>query len=374
MAQTLVGLDIGTSGVRAAELVLGRRRTTLRKYASVPLEQGVVRAGGVVDPDALTEALKALWSQGKFGTRNVVLGIANASVLVRQMDLDWMPPADFRKALRYQVEDALPIPVDDANLDYHLLEELEVETESGTPRKVARVLLVAAAREMVDGFVEATHRAGLRTVGVDLLPFALVRARTPVRDETATEVEAIVDIGADTVAVVVHSGGAPRYVRMLAGMGGDTITQAVQQRYDWSWEDAERTKIVVGLPGHARPDPAQLDAFPTRSDGSDHPAQEIVLSAVQGLVAEISTTLDYYRGSTTETPGAEGSADVTRVLLAGSGARLAGLPELLEERLGLPVEALSVLDHVRRPRRLRLLDEDADALVVPTGLCVGASR
>lgn len=376
MARTLVGLDIGSSGVRAAEFTSGRRKVTLRKYASVPLAQGVVRAGAVVDPDALVAALKELWSRGKFGTKSVALGIANAGVLVRQMDLDWMPPADFGKALRYQVEDALPIPVDDANLDYHLLDELDLADEGKEPRRIARVLLVAAARDTVDGFVEATHRAGLRAVSVDIVPFALVRARTASRSEGPAGVEAIVDIGADTVTVVVHAGGVPRYVRMVPGVGGEPLTQAVMQRYDWTWEDAERTKIFVGLPGHAQLDSAQLETLGPRSEGLDHAAQKVVAAAVEGLVAEISTTLEYYRGSVPDsmTADEEGqSQDVVRVLLAGSGSRLGGLRELLEERLGAPVELLALHDQVRTPRRA-LGDADLASLAVPAGLCVGVGR
>lgn len=366
MARTLVGLDIGSSGLRAAEFVLGRRKATLRKFASVALPQGVVRAGVVVDPDALTEALKELWSEGKFGTKTVALGIANTSVLVRQMDLDWMPAADFRKALRYQVEDAVPIPVDDANLDYHLLEEVEVAGEGEEPRKIARVLLVAAAREMVDGFVEATHRAGLRTVSVDIVPFALIRATAPAvaaPGEEDVRTEAIVDIGADTVTVVVHEGGQPRYVRMVPNLGGDVITEAVRQRYDWTWDEAERTKVVVGLPGHS-----SLKPEGERADGLEHPAQQVIASEAESLVSEIVTTLHYIRGADADTPS------LSRVLLAGSGAMLGGLGEMLERRLEIPVEPLTFLDRVKTPRRLRLDEADERALVIPAGLCLGAAR
>src|SRR3954452_15055281 len=141
MARTLVGLDICRTGVRAAELVAGPRRPTLRRFASVPLPTGVVRAGIVVDGEALAEALKELWATGKFGSKEVRLGIANSGVMVRQMVLDWMPPAAFRQALRYQAQDALPIPVDDATLDYHLLEELELTEGDAERRRVARILL-----------------------------------------------------------------------------------------------------------------------------------------------------------------------------------------------------------------------------------------
>src|SRR5687768_2725466 len=219
MARTVVGLDIGSSGIRAAEFAPGKRAPSLRKFATVDLPPGAVRAGAVTVPDAVAEAFRTLWSQGQFGTKAVALGLANASILVRQMDLDWMPPADFRKALRYQVEDALPMPVDDANLDFHLLEELEVPGEGEETRRISRVLLVAAARDMVDGFVDAVHRAGLRPVSVDIVPFALVRATHVRGADPESAAEAIVDIGFDTVKVVVHRSGQPQYVRMIPGLG-----------------------------------------------------------------------------------------------------------------------------------------------------------
>ena len=377
MARTLVGLDIGSTGVRAAEFVPGRRRSTLRRFASVPLAPGIVRAGTVVDGEALAEALKTLWASARFGTKEVRLGLANSGVMVRQMVLDWMPPADFRQALRYQVQDALPMPVDDANLDYHLLEELELAEQNGDPRRVARILLVAAAREVVDPFVEAARRAGLRTAGVDLLPFALVRARTPGGLDPAGEAEAIVDIGADVVSVVVHAGGVPRYVRIIPGVGGDSITQAVQHSYQWSWEDAERTKVFVGLPGHAQLDDSQRATVAPRSDGLDHPAQQVVATAAATLVTELGTTLDFYRASSSESAaagGAERPTEVARVLVTGSGARLGGLRELLEGRLGIPVERFDVMAHVKANRGSGLAPEDETALAVAAGLCAGANR
>lgn len=373
MPRTLVGLDIGSTGVRAAELVPGRRRTTLRRFARVPLEPGVVRAGTVVDPEALTRALRELWSRGRFGTREVTLGLASAGVLVRQLDLDWMPPDDFRRALRYQVQDVLPFSVDEANLDHHLLEDLTVTQEDGTTRRIARILLVAATREVVDAFVAAAREAGLRPQGVDLLPFALLRSRTATMESGADLVpvtEAIVDIGADVVSVVVHTAGVPRYVRMIAGVGGDSVTRAVQERYDWTWQDAERTKTYVGLPGHAHLDPSQRETVAPRTDGLDHAAQQVVATAAARLADEIVTTLAYHRDSAVEA----GGAPVGRVLLAGAGSLLSGFDQYLAERLGVPVSRLDVRARMRTPARVRLDDPDPAALAVPAGLCVGAGR
>lgn len=375
MARTVVGVDIGSTGVRAAELVPGRRRSTLRRFASVPLDPGVVREGAVVDGQALSAALRELWAVGKFGTKDVRLGVANAGVMVRQMVLDWMPPDDFRKALRYQVQDVLPMPVDDANLDYHLIDEVEVADENDEPRRMLRVMLVAAAREVVDPFVQAARGAGLRSQGVDLLPFALVRARTPLGVSGEGETEAIVDIGSDVVSVVVHTGGVPRFVRIVPGLGGGTITRAVQEEYSWSWEDAERTKMYVGLPGHASLDESQRQATTGPVDGYDHPAQRVVAASAATLVGEIATTLDFFRASADEAaaPG-EVRTDVSGVVLSGSAARLAGLRELLEERLGTPVSHFDVRPIVKGSRTSRITPDEESALTVAAGLCAGAGR
>lgn len=352
MTRTVVGLDIGSSAVRAVELRQGRR-PSLHRSASVELPAGTVKAGVLADPAALTETLETLWSRGRFTTKTVVLGLANDHVLVRQMDLDWMQPADFRKALRYQVADALPMPVDEANLDYHLLEEIETG-EPGTEeaRKTARVMLVAAGREMVDGFVTAVQAAGLRVVRADLVPFALVRAACAAR--TAEEPEAVVDIGAETTIVVLVQGGQPRSVRMISGLGGATITRALQERYDWTWEDAERTKRVLGLV------PDQEAA-----DQADHPARQVVAEQADVIASEIRTTLQFFAGSITP------AQPLSRLLLTGGGSQLRGLEEMLAERTGVPVEELVPLQPGRRSRGMSAEDTAAYGVAIGLGLGVG---
>lgn len=348
MTRTAVGLDIGSSGIRAVELRPGRR-PALRQNASVELPGGVVKSGVLADAEALTEALRELWDQGRFGSRSVALGLANDNVLVRQMDLEWMPPADFRKALRYQVADALPVPVDEANLDYHLLDEIETEaTETEEARKLARVMLVAAGREMVDGYVHAVEAAGLRVVRADLVPFALVRAAGAC--EPAEREVVVVDIGADMITVALVRDGAPRAVRMISGVGGETVTHALQERYDWAWEDAERTKQVLGMVPGWGPE-AQ----------AEHPARTVVAEKAATLVAEILTTVEFFAGPV-------GERSFSRLLLTGRGSLLRGLDTALADDLGVEVSALAPFGG----RRARDLDAEGWAsYAVATGLCLG---
>ena len=143
--RSAIGLDIGTSGVRAAELSFGKGSVTLEKFGQVALPEGAVRDGEVVDPDAVAAAVKQLWAHTKFSSKKVVIGVANQKVIVRQVDLPWMPVDELKKSLAYQVQDFVPMPVEQAVLDFHPLEELT--GENGT--RVLRGLLVAASRDMV---------------------------------------------------------------------------------------------------------------------------------------------------------------------------------------------------------------------------------
>ena len=133
-----MGLDIGTSGVRAAELSLGKGGATLERFGQVALPPGAVRDGEVVDVDVVAQAIKQLWAQAKFGSKKVVVGVANQKVVVRQVDLPWLPLKELRESLAFQVQDFIPMPVEQAILDFHPLEEFT--SESGA--RMLRVLLV----------------------------------------------------------------------------------------------------------------------------------------------------------------------------------------------------------------------------------------
>jgi type IV pilus assembly protein PilM len=243
--RTAIGLDIGTSGVRAAELSLGKDELTLAKFGQVALPEGAVRDGEVMDVDVVAAKIRQLWSHTRFSSKKVVIGVANSKVIVRQVDLQWLPPKELKAALGYQVQDFIPIPVEQAVLDFLTLEEYT--NESGT--RMLRGLLVAAARDMVMNSVTAVQRAGLQPTMVDLTSFAVLRSlATPTPAVGPEHVEAVVDVGARVTNIVVHAGGVPRFVRILL-MGGEDVTEAVAERMGVAQPQAEALKQDLGLGG-----------------------------------------------------------------------------------------------------------------------------
>ena len=344
----VVGLDIGTSGVRAAQLVLGKRGTTLERFGQVALPAGAVRDGEVVDAPVVAEAIRQLWVQARMSGRKVVIGVANQRVVVRQVDLPWMPVAELRRSLAFQAQDHIPMPVEQAILDVHPLEE-RIDDNGN---RVLRVLLVAAAREMVAGMLEAVRLAGLEPATVDLTSFAVLRSQVTAAGALAVEAEALVDIGASVTNIVVHQGGVPRFVRILL-MGGADVTEAVAERLGVPTGEAEALKRARGLSVVA----AQVDP---------HPVNRAIESTGGALVEEVRGSLDYYLAQ----PGA---VRIGRVVLSGGGSRLTGLSSRLAAATRLPVELAAPLS-VLRLGRTGLTDEQLavvePVVTVPVGLAL----
>ena len=109
-----IGLDIGTNAVRAAEVSFGRGGPVLRRFGQVALPYGTVVAGEVVDVPAVSAALRRLWKEVGYSSRKVVVGVANSRVVARVSELPDMPDADIRSSLQYQVQDLIPIPLEEA--------------------------------------------------------------------------------------------------------------------------------------------------------------------------------------------------------------------------------------------------------------------
>ena len=351
-ARTAVGLDIGTSSVRAAELALGRGGTTLTRFGQVALPEGAVRAGEVVDAEAVTKAIKQLWAQARFTTKKVVLGMANQKVVVRQVDLPWMPLNELRATLHLHVQDFVPMPLEHALLDLHPLEE--VTNEDGA--RLHRVLLVAAAREMVDSTLAAVTGAGLKPTMVDLTSFAVLRSlvKPDVLGLREQEAEALVDVGARVTNIVVHQAGVPRFVRILL-LGGAHLTEAVAERLGISLEEAEAVKQSTGLAALA--------------GGSLGPTAEgrVLESAGEQFIEQVRGSLDYYLAQ-------PGSVRISRLLLSGGGGQLPGLAERLAAATRLPVSHATPLRDLaigKTGLTEEQLDYVAPLATVPVGLALG---
>lgn len=344
MARSLLGLDIGTSGVRAAEISRKTDPPTLGRFSSVPLPRGAVTGGEIAQPDTVAAALRELVRHGRFTVKHTAIGIANQKVVVRQVDMPFMEEVELQGALQFQAQEFIPIPIEDAILDYQVLEE----SLNDNGERVMKVLLVAAQRDMVNAFVSVALEAGLDPAAVDLSPFANLRvlgSTTPLL--ASRESEALIDIGAGVTNVVVHEGGKPRFVRILP-MGGDDITEALASGLSIPWDEAQTVKARVGL---------SPEGGPIATEG----AARLVDQRASAFVDEVRGSVDYYLTQS-------GAARISTIIVTGGGSLLPGLTERLAGALHLPVEEGQPLAHVR----LGKIDQTPDELSQMANACTVA--
>lgn len=322
MARVRIGVDVGSTGVRAAELSVGSEPPALVRAAQVPLSPGAVVDGEVKEPGAVTEAIRELWRRGGFRSKEVTMGVGNQRVVVREVTVPSIPRKELRQSLPFQVGELIPIPMEDAVLDFDVLEEFDQDEG-----RMVRLLVVAAQREMIDTLVQTAVNAKLRPVGVDLVPFALVRAVGTSDglglEEADAGGEAVVDVGADVTNICVHERGVAKFVRILPS-GGHDVTTAIASSLGIPEEQAETLKR--GTPGEGGP-PLET-------------ARQILDSRASVLVDEIRSSFDFYQA---QSPGAR----VSRVLVTGGSSKLPGLLEMIAERVRAQVEPGHAFSKVR---------------------------
>jgi type IV pilus assembly protein PilM len=356
MPRTRIGVDVGSTAVRVAEVAAGDIPVIVRA-AQVPLPPGVVESGEVRQPQTVAEALRELWAKAGVKSKQAYLGVGNQRVVVREVALPWLPEKELRDSLGFQVQEFIPMATDDAVLDFDPLGELD---QGG--RRMVRILLVAAHKPMVNALVEAAVAAKLDPQGIDLTPFAVIRA-VGTGDEgldlDSSGDEAIIDIGAQVTSICVHDRGMTRFVRMLPS-GGRDITLALATGLDVDEVVAERLKRgeqieLQGESGPPLPDPAEI--------------HQLALARAGSFVDEVRSSLEFY---TAQMPNAQ----IGRVLVVGGGSRLDGLLELLQERLPVPVDRGRLFEHAKSEIDLspEASTEAEAVLSVAVGLAIPAWR
>lgn len=348
----VIGLDIGSSAVRAAELEFGsggpagKNPPTLVRFGQVALPVGAVRDGEVVQSVQVSQALRELWAQAKFASKDVVLGVGNQRVVVRDFEMPWMPAAQVKAALPFQVTEALPMAMEDALLDFHATSEVE-----GPQGRTLRGMLVAAQRATVSANVLAVESAGLHPTMVDLNAFALLRSLA--RGELAQGTTAFVDIGASITTVVVAVRGVPRLVRSLPS-GGHNVTGSLASTLKIAPADAEMLKRDIGIGFSVAPEHAE--------------AAEAISTVVRGLVESIRNTFVYYSQSN---PG----AGIDVAVLTGGGSQLPGLGQYLSSSARLQVklgDPLAGLRAAKESQRDALRGHES-LVALPVGLAYGVA-
>lgn len=346
----VVGLDIEAGSIAATEVAVnGSAQVTASAIG--PLDPGAFHEGEVLDPGRLATALKSLFGKNKLG-KQVRLGIGNQRLVVRTMRLPALEdPKEMEAAVRFQAQEQIPMPLDQAVLEYQVVGGVPAE-EGGSPR--VDVVVVAARRDMVASFVEPIRRAGLEPVGVDLNAFGMIRALAGTGAESAADhgespAAAILycSLG-DVTNLAVARGRACLFTR-ISHVGLEAISDRLASTGGLTPEHAAQWLSHVGLESPAE----EIEGDPETVAATRRTLEE----GVGSLVDELRLSLDYYGAQ-------EAAVPVERIVLCGPGSAISGLVARMEAGLGMPISA-------SRPVALGGFDDVAAArLTLPYGLAL----
>jgi type IV pilus assembly protein PilM len=345
----VVGLKIGASQIAAAEVV-NKGGPRLVRMARVPLARGVVVGGELREPEELAAVLKTFFRRNKLPRSCVRLGISNDRIGVRTFEITGIDdPKQLANAVRFRAQETLPIPLEEAVLDYRVLED--TVGEDGI--RVRRVLLVVAHRELVDRYVAACRKAGLKLIGIDLEAFGLLRAVSDPADPPAEDAAVVcVSIGHDRSTLAVSDGRVCQFTRVLA-WGGSALDVALARVLDLTPSAVEPIKHGLSLVGEG--EGGGLDA--RHADE----ARRAMAAELQGFARELVASLRFYQ----EQPNSLG---IVEILVTGGTAACGGLATELERLTGLPVRVADPLARVRAQRKLRKVENGSLAVAVGLGI------
>jgi type IV pilus assembly protein PilM len=349
-AKRLVGLKVGASQLAAARVV-NNGVPELVQVARDDLEHGIVVGGELREPVLLADALRAFFRKHKLPRQGVRLGIANNRIGVRILEIAGIDDAkQLENAIRYRAQEALPIPIEEAVLDYHVLGE-RVDDE-GT--KIRKVLLVVAYRELIDRYVAACKKAGIRLAGIDLEAFALLRALGEPQPDDAPPSDAalvVVAIGHDRSTFAVSDGRVCEFTRVL-DWGGTTLDIAIARELDCAPSEAEPVKRDLSL--------AVANVPEGLTEEQADRAREAVRRQLQAFARELVSSLQFYQNQ-------PGSLGIGEIVITGGTAHLAGLAEELQRLIGVRVAVGDPLMRVKLGRKVREA-EQLGSLAVAIGL------
>ena len=241
-----VGLDLGRSSITAVRLRHQTSGSVLQQAALDAIPDGLIQEGEVRDVEGLASAIRDFWKRYKIHGRKVALGLANQKIVVRSLDFPLLDGKELRSAIEFQAQDYIPIPIDEAVFDYHVLGRFT--DHDGIEKQ--KVLVVAAQKAMVMDFINAVKKARLQVAGVDLQAFALIRSQITRSFLDAGTPEgtaiAIANIASDVTNLVVDVAGEPQFTRIIS-FGGDDFTKAVQDQMGITFTEAEVLKMKIGL-------------------------------------------------------------------------------------------------------------------------------
>jgi len=305
----IVGLDIGSGSIKAAQVVDSKRGLTLKNFGIVDIAHGAIEEGTINDPESVAESIRQLFKSNNIKESNVAVSIGGYSVIVKKINVQTMAEEQLQETIHFEAEQYIPFDISDVNLDFQILGENETNPSQ------MNVFLVAAKKDMVNDYINLVNLAGLNPCIVDVEAFALQNTFEANYDIQNDNI-ALIDIGASKTSLNILKGSASVFMRDVS-LGCGQINQKIMSLIECSFEEAEQLKCGDS---------------PDRLTAED--LKGIVSSVVADWCTEIRRALDFFYSTYPED-------QIKRIILSGGGANIGEFQQLLATEASAEVEAIN---------------------------------
>ena len=330
--KSLVGLDIGSSSVKAVELNKKGNALQLVNLGFENLQPDTIVDGQIMELNNVANVITSIFTEHQIKTPRVAAGVSGHSVIVKNIVLPQMSEDELQESFSWHAEEHIPFDISDVNLDYQV-------TSSSTD--ALNVLMAACKSDKIANVKQAIQLAGKQPVVIDVDAFALQNCYEVNYQPKPGDVVALLNIGSSTMNINILNGARSVFARD-ASVGGSQYTSLLQKELGLTYEQAEAAKR-----GYALPDGVEA-----------RPIQPIIETVSDILALEIRKTMDFYRATAEENEEA-----IQKILIAGGGSKLPGLPDYLSRRFEIPVEVFDPFRQIQVD--VRKFDPDYMKEIVP---------
>lgn len=308
MAKQCIGLDIGSSSVKAVQLRRKGSGWALQAFGMQPLVPQTIVDGTIMDQSAVADSIRQLWQRLRLKQKDVAIAIAGHSVIIKKIAVPQMTPEALAMNIRAEAEHHIPFGRDDVEIDYHV-------TNPSTASGQTEMLLVAAKKEVVNDYVQVVRDAGLIPQVVDVAAFASQNGFEVNYPLDPRETVVLINIGAAISNINIVRSGVSLFTRDVT-IGGNAYTEEIQKQLGIAADEAEAYKVGGN----------QVE---------DGVVPQEVIRVMEGvsevMAGEFQRSLDFFLATTAD-------ANVTRIVLAGGSSKIASLHRAIERRSRLPLE------------------------------------
>jgi type IV pilus assembly protein PilM len=338
-AKSIVGLDIGSSSIKAVELKKSRNGVEVAHMAMEPLSSDIVVDSMIVDSGSVASAITKIFTESGIKTRAVATSVSGHSVIVKRIPMSSMSDQELAGVIQTEAAQHIPFDISDVSIDYQILNDNGGATMD--------VLLVAVKKDKILNYTNVLSLAGKAPAVVDIDAFALQNCYEYNYQPGPGATVALLNLGASVMNINIVKGATPLFTRDVS-VGGHQYTDSLQKELDLSFDDAESLKL-----GHK---------VGTVSEDAKMP---ILQQVTEIIVLEIQKTFDFFRATAT-------GEHIERIYLAGGSSQVPGLIEALRQEFSLPVEILNPFQRIEPPlgTGADLADKNAGQMAVAVGLAL----